>query len=78
MLEGKSEILRGALDLMALKTLATTSPLHGYGIARRIEQIREEALPIDQDTIYAAFDGGGKLGAHLRCNWRLLEMAEWG
>src|SRR5208282_1307448 len=39
----KSEILQGTLDLMVLKTLETMGPLHGYGIARRIEQISEEA-----------------------------------
>jgi PadR family transcriptional regulator PadR len=52
--EGKSEILQGTLDLMVLKTLAAMGPLHGYGIARRIEQISEEALQINQGTIYAS------------------------
>ena len=52
--EGKSEILQGTLDLMVLKTLATMGSLHGYGIARRIEQISEEALQINQGTIYAS------------------------
>src|SRR5712691_4199646 len=50
----KSEILRGTLDLMVLKTLETMGPLHGYGIARRIEQISEDALQINQGTIYAS------------------------
>ncbi len=54
MAEGKSEILQGTLDLMVLKTLAAMGPLHGYGIARRIEQISEEALQINQGTIYAS------------------------
>ena len=48
MAEGRSEILQGALDLMVLKTLAAIGPQHGYGIARRIEQISEEALQINQ------------------------------
>lgn len=52
--EGKSEILQGTLDLMVLKTLEAMGPLHGYGIARRIEQISEEALQINQGTIYAS------------------------
>lgn len=52
--EGKAEILQGTLDLMVLKTLATLGPLHGYGIARRIEQISEDALQINQGTIYAS------------------------
>jgi len=54
MADGKSEILQGTLDLMVLKTLAAMGPLHGYGIARRIEQISEEALQINQGTIYAS------------------------
>ena len=52
--DSKSEILQGTLDLMVLKTLAAMGPLHGYGIARRIEQISEEALQINQGTIYAS------------------------
>src|SRR5215813_8155424 len=50
----KSEILQGTLDLMVLKTLEAMGPLHGYGIARRIEQISEDALQINQGTIYAS------------------------
>jgi PadR family transcriptional regulator, regulatory protein PadR len=50
----KSEILQGTLDLMVLKTLEVMGPQHGYGIARRIEQISEEALRINQGTIYAS------------------------
>jgi PadR family transcriptional regulator, regulatory protein PadR len=52
--EGRAEILQGTLDLMVLKTLEAMGPLHGYGIARRIEQISEEALLINQGTIYAS------------------------
>jgi len=50
----KSEILQGTLDLMVLRTLESMGPLHGYGMARRIEQVSEEALSINQGTIYAA------------------------
>jgi len=50
----KSEILQGTLDLMVLKTLAAMGSQHGYGIALRIEQISEEALQINQGTIYAS------------------------
>ena len=50
--ESKSDILQGTLDLMVLKTLDSMGPLHGYGIARRIEQLSEEALQINQGTIY--------------------------
>lgn len=52
MTEPKSEILRGTLDLMVLQTLAAMGPLHGYGIARRIEQLSENALVVNQGTIY--------------------------
>lgn len=50
----KSDILQGTLDLMVLTTLAAMGPLHGYGIARRIEQISENVLQINQGTIYAS------------------------
>ncbi len=52
MADSKSDILQGTLDLMVLKTLDAMGPMHGYGIARRIEQISEEALQINQGTIY--------------------------
>jgi PadR family transcriptional regulator, regulatory protein PadR len=52
MAEEKSEILQGTLDLMVLKTLDAMGPLHGYGIARRIEQIGEQALEVNQGTVY--------------------------
>jgi PadR family transcriptional regulator, regulatory protein PadR len=69
MAENKSEILQGTLDLMVLKTLEAMGPLHGYGIARRIEQIGEETLQVNQGTIYL-------------CLVRLLQKkwikAEWG
>jgi transcriptional regulator len=54
MTKDRSEILQGTLDLMVLKTLDAMGPLHGYGIARRIEQISEEVLQLNQGTIYAA------------------------
>src|SRR5215471_9441642 len=50
----KSEVLQGTLDLMVLKTLDAMGPLHGYGIARRIEQISEDLLRVNQGTIYAS------------------------
>jgi PadR family transcriptional regulator, regulatory protein PadR len=54
MAKERSEILEGTFDLMVLQTLETMGPLHGYGIARRIEQVSEEALRINQGTIYVA------------------------
>jgi transcriptional regulator len=50
----KSEILQGTLDLMILQSLDTLGPLHGWGIARRIEQVSEDALFLNQGTIYPA------------------------
>jgi PadR family transcriptional regulator, regulatory protein PadR len=50
----KSEILQGTLDLLVLKTLDTLGPLHGFGIARRIEQVSGEALQLNQGTLYPA------------------------
>jgi len=50
----KADVLQGTLDVMVLKTLEAMGPLHGYGIARRIEQISEDALQLNQGTIYAA------------------------
>jgi transcriptional regulator len=65
----RSEILQGTLDLMVLKTLDAMGSMHGYGIARRIEQMSEDALQVNQGTIYL-------------CLIRLVQKgwikAEWG
>lgn len=50
----KLDLLQGTLDLLVLQTLATMGPMHGYGIARRIEQVGADALILNQGTIYAA------------------------
>ena len=63
------QMLQGTLDLMVLKTLESMGPQHGYGIARRIEQISEQALRLNQGTIYPAL---------LRLRQRGLIRAEWG
>ena len=47
-------VLQGTLDLMVLKTLEAMGPLHGYGLARRIEQVSGNALLLNQGTIYAS------------------------
>ena len=52
MVNARSSILQGTLDLMVLKTLEQMGPLHGYGIARRIEQVGEGALLVNQGTVY--------------------------
>ena len=51
-MESKLDILQGTLDLMVLRTLATMGPLHGYGIARRIEQISGDRLTLNTGTLY--------------------------
>lgn len=51
-MDNRSTILQGTLDLMVLKTLDAMGPMHGYGLARRIEQISEDALLVNQGTIY--------------------------
>ncbi len=65
----KSEVLQGTLDLMVLKTLQAMGPLHGYGIARRIEQVSGDVLRLNQGTIYAS------LVRLLQKGWI---RAEWG
>jgi PadR family transcriptional regulator, regulatory protein PadR len=50
----KSEVLQGTLDLMILKTLHALGPLHGFGIARRIEQISETVLQLNEGTVYTS------------------------
>jgi transcriptional regulator len=50
----KIDLLQGTLDLMVLQTLAAMGPLHGYGIARRIEQVSGNEVLLNQGTIYAA------------------------
>ena len=67
--DAKSEVLQGTLDMMVLQTLEAMGPLHGYGIARRIEQISEDALQLNQGTIYAAL---------LRLQQRRWSASSWG
>ncbi len=50
----RSEVLQGTLDLMILKTLHALGPLHGFGIARRIEQVSEEVLQLNEGTVYTS------------------------
>lgn len=67
--ENKSDVLQGTLDLMVLKTLESMGPLHGYGIARRIEKISENTVSLNQGTIYPAL---------LRLEQRGWIKAGWG
>src|SRR5271154_1088639 len=50
----KSEVLQGTLDMMILKTLRVLGPLHGFGIARRIEQVSEDVLTLNEGTVYTS------------------------
>ncbi len=50
----RSEVLQGTLDLMILKTLYVLGPQHGFGIARRIEQISEQVLKLNEGTVYTS------------------------
>jgi len=65
----KSEVLQGTLDLMILKTLHALGPQHGYGIARRIEQLSEEVLQLNEGTVYTAL---------LRLQQQGWIAADWG
>jgi len=68
-MDNRSEVPYGTLDLMVLKTLDTLGTLHGYGIARRIEQVAEGALELNQGTIYPAL---------LRLEQKGWITSEWG
>jgi transcriptional regulator len=65
----KSEVLQGTLDLMILKTLQALGPLHGFGIARRIEQISEDVLELNEGTVYTSL---------LRLQQQGWIAADWG
>ena len=65
----RSELLQGTLDLMVLKTLDALGPLHGYGIARRIEQVSEKVLQLNEGTVYTAL---------LRLQQQGWIASEWG
>jgi PadR family transcriptional regulator PadR len=67
--EAKTDVLQGTLDLMVLKTLEALGPLHGYGIARRIEQVSDNLLQLNQGTLYPAL---------LRLQQRGWIKSEWG
>jgi transcriptional regulator len=54
MVQSKGEVLQGTLDLMVLKVLESMGPMHGYGIARRLEQVSENLLQMNQGTLYPA------------------------
>ena len=69
MSEARGEVLQGTLDLIVLKTLDVMGPLHGYGIAQRIQQVSEDLLRLNQGTLYPAL---------LRLEQRGWISSKWG
>ena len=67
--ETKLEVLQGTLDLMVLQTLDSMGPQHGYGIARRIEQVSDDLLKLNEGTVYTAL---------MRLQHRQWISASWG
>jgi PadR family transcriptional regulator, regulatory protein PadR len=65
----KQEVLQGTLDLMILKTLHALGPQHGFGIARRIEQVSQDVLTLNEGTVYTSL---------LRLQQRAWIVAKWG
>jgi transcriptional regulator len=65
----RGEVLQGTLDLIVLKTLDVLGPLHGYGIAQRIQQVSEDLLKLNQGTLYPAL---------LRLEQRGWISSKWG
>src|ERR1700731_3826145 len=65
----KAEVLQGTLDLLVLKTLDTMGPMHGFGIAVRIQQVSEDLLQLNQGTLYPAL---------LRLEQRGWIASKWG
>ena len=66
---GKSDVLQGTLDLRVLRTLESMGPQHGFGLAKRIQQISEGALELNQGTLYPAL---------LRLEQKGWIASEWG
>ena len=69
MADSKLDLLQGTLDLMVLQTLSVLGPQHGYGIARRIEQVSGNEVLLNQGTLYASL---------VRLQQRGWISAEWG
>ncbi len=69
MADSKLDLLKGTLDVMVLRTLATMGSMHGYGLARRIEQVSGDKVLLNQGTIYAAL---------VRLQHKGWITAEWG
>src|SRR5207244_3536675 len=69
MAPARGEVLQGTLDLIVLQTLHAMGPLHGYGIAQRVQQVSEDLLQLNQGTLYPAL---------LRLEQRGWIVSKWG
>jgi transcriptional regulator len=69
MATSKSEVLQGTLDLLVLKTLDSMGPMHGFGVAMRIQQVSKDLLQLNQGTLYPAL---------LRLEQRGWIASKWG
>ena len=69
MTPSKMDVMQGTLDLLVLKTLEALGPMHGWGVARRIEQVSKDALSLNQGTLYPAL---------VRLQQRGWVAAKWG
>ena len=69
MSEDKVDLLKGTLDLLVLKILSSMGPMHGYGIARRLEQISGDQLSMNEGTVYASL---------MRLQHRRMIKTAWG
>jgi PadR family transcriptional regulator PadR len=69
---GRPEVLQGTLDLMILKALEVLGPLHGFGIARRLEQVSDGILRLNEGTVYTALLRLGQRG-WIRSTWGVSE-----
>ncbi len=68
----KADVLQGTLDLMVLQTVATLGPLHGYAVARRLEQVSSGALQVNMGTLYPALMRLEQRG-HVRATWGVTD-----
>jgi PadR family transcriptional regulator len=68
-MNARSEVLQGTLDLMILQTLHVLGPQHGFGLARRIEQVSEDVLRLNEGTVYTSL---------LRLRQKQLIVSRWG
>jgi PadR family transcriptional regulator PadR len=69
---GRPEVLQGTLDLMILKALDALGPLHGFGIARRLEQVSDGVLRLNEGTVYTGLLRLGQRG-WIRSTWGISE-----